>query len=132
MKEFHSVFYKKNKLIRYTLTIYCGMTVLMLILLLYVGYDVRAFLLMTFTFVMALRASYLIFEKLVVDADKGVVTLKIRRKRFDVSQLQSIKKVRQGQVRLIDRKGIPFPVSVEDEDGFISLLQSINDQIQIE
>lgn len=132
MKEFHSVFYKKNKLIRFTLAVYGSMTVLMLILLLYVGYDVRAFLLMAFTSVMALRACYLIFEKLVVDADKGVVTLKILRKKFDVSQLQSIKKVRQGQVRLIDKKGTFFPVSVEDEDGFISLCQSINDQIQIE
>ncbi len=132
MQEFRSVFYKKNNLIRFTLLMYILCFFMGAFMLFIQPFSIWLLLLVLFTLVMITRALYFMFEKLLVDTRQGTITLKILKKRFEISRLRVIIKVRPGQVRLVDDEGNLFPVSIEKEDEFISLLQKMNERIRVE
>lgn len=81
---------------------------------------------------MALRAAYFIFEKVIVDSENEVVIMKILKKTINISQIKSIKKVREGQIRIITPDNKQIPLSVDEESVFITMVQSINSNIDIQ
>ncbi len=129
---FHSFFRKKNRFFHYTQLFYCLMAVLGAAALICIKFHSGIVLFTIFSACMALRASYFIHEKLIVDVDNGTVVLKLAKKRFEISTIRSVKKIRPGQIRLVNREGKQFPVSVENEDDFISLLQTIHTGISVD
>lgn len=53
-------------------------------------------------------------------------------KKFEITNIKSIKKVRMGQIRIITSDNDAFAISVDNEDDFMATLQRINNEIIIE
>lgn len=135
MKQFNSIFYNRNRLILVTLCIYSILAIVFILVLIvgtYNQYYLQCIGVTVFVLFMALRAAYLIFEKVIVDPDSGIIMMKILNKRIDIHKVKSIIKVRVGQIRIITTDNKLIPVSVDDEADFISLIQSVNSSITVE
>lgn len=134
MKQFNSIFYKKNKLMLVTFCIYSILAILIILVLIigtYNQYYLQCIALAVFVLFMAVRAAYFIFEKVIVDPESKSIIMKLLKTRIDIHQVTSIKKIRAGQIRIITaRKQIPL--SVDEEDEFITLVQSLNSNIYIQ
>jgi hypothetical protein len=59
----------------------------------------------------------------VVDEDKQELRYRLLRKTIPFKDIIQIKKVRDGQLRILASKGT-YPVSVEDEEAFLLLLKN--------
>lgn len=135
MKEFNSIYYRKNKLMLVTFCIYSISSILLILVLIigsYNKYYLQCVGLTIFILFMALRAAYFIFEKVIVDSENEVVIMKILKKTINISQIKSIKKVREGQIRIITPDNKQIPLSVDEESVFITMVQSINSNIDIQ
>lgn len=95
-------------------------------------YYYQCVVLVVFTSLMALRAAYFIFEKINIDSNMKVISYKLLRKQYDIFSVSSIKKIRSGQLRLILNNSKQLPLSVDDENLFISCLQKLNPNITVE
>ena len=75
------------------------------------------------TLAMLVRSLLFIYETIVVDEDKQELRYRMLRKTIPFKDIIQIKKVRDGQLRILASKGI-YPVSVEDEEAFLLLLKN--------
>ena len=82
------------------------------------------------TLAMLARSLYFIYETIVVDEDKQELRYRLLRKTIPFKDIIQIKKVRDGQLRLLASKGT-YPVSVENEEAFLLLLKSQLPKIQV-
>ena len=78
------------------------------------------------TLAMLVRSLLLIYETIVVDEDKQELKYRLLRKTIPFKEINQIKKVRDGQLRILTSKGV-YPVSVEDEEAFLLLLNTLID-----
>lgn len=135
MIEFNSIFYKRNRIMLITFAVYVAISILFAVVLI-VGttnqYYYQCVVLVVFTSLMALRAAYFIFEKITIDSNMKVVSYKLLRKQFDIFSVSSIKRIRSGQLRLVLNNSKQLPLSVDDENLFISCLQKLNPNITVE
>ena len=72
---------------------------------------------------MLARSLYFIYETIVVDEDRQELRYRLLRKTIPFKDIIQIKKVRDGQLRILASKGT-CPVSVEDEEAFLLLLKN--------
>ena len=82
------------------------------------------------TLFMLARSIYFIYETIVVDEDKQELRYRLLRKTLPFKDIVQIKKVRDGQLRILASKGI-YPVSVENEEAFLLLLKSQLPKLQV-
>ena len=82
------------------------------------------------TLAMFARSLYFINETIVVDEDKQELRYRLLRKTIPFKDIIQIKKVRDGQLRILASKGT-YPVSVENEEAFLLLLKSQLPKIQV-
>ena len=79
---------------------------------------------------MLARSLYFIYETIVVDEDKQELRYRMLRKTIPFKDIIQIKKVRDGQLRILASKGI-YPVSVENEESFLLLIKNILPELQV-
>ena len=82
------------------------------------------------TLAMLARSLYFINETIVVDEDKQELRYRLSRKTIPFKDIIQIKKIRDGQLRILASKGI-YPVSVENEESFLLLLKNILPEVQV-
>ena len=82
------------------------------------------------TLAMLARSLFFIYETIVVDEDKQELRYRLLRKTIPFKDIIQIKKVRDGQLRILASKGT-YPVSVENEEAFLLLLKSQLPKIQV-
>ena len=82
------------------------------------------------TLAMLIRSLYFINETIVVDEDKQELRYRLLRKTIPFKDIIQIKKVRDGQLRILASKGI-YPVSVENEETFLILVKNILPEVQV-
>ena len=82
------------------------------------------------TLAMLVRSLLFIYETIVVDEDKQELRYRFLRKTIPFKDIIQIKKVRDGQLRILASKGV-YPVSVEDEEAFLLLLKSQLPKLQV-
>lgn len=82
------------------------------------------------TLAMLIRSLYFINETIVVDEDKQELRYRLLRKTIPFKDIIQIKKVRDGQLRILASKGT-YPVSLENEEAFLLLLKSQLPKIQV-
>ena len=75
------------------------------------------------TLAMFARSLYFIYETIVVDESRQELRYRLLRKIIPFKDIIQIKKVRDGQLRILASKGT-YPVSVEDEEAFLLLLKN--------
>ena len=75
------------------------------------------------TLAMLVRSLLFIYETIVVDEDRQELRYRLLRKTIPFKDIIQIKKVRDGQLRILASKGT-YPVSVEDEEAFLLLLKN--------
>lgn len=135
MKQFNSIYYKKNKLMLVSFCI-CSILAILIILVLIIGtynqYYLQCIALAVFVLFMTVRAAYLIFEKVIVDPESKSIIMKLLKKKIDIRMVKSIKKVGKGQVRVITADNKQIPLLVDEETEFITLVQSLNSNIYIQ
>ena len=82
------------------------------------------------TLAMLVRSLLFIYETIVVDEDKQELRYRLLRKTIPFKDIIQIKKVRDGQLRILALKGV-YPVSVEDEEAFLHLLRNLLPKMQV-
>ena len=82
------------------------------------------------TLAMLVRSLLFIYETIVVDEDKQELRYRLLRKTIPFKDIIQIKKVRDGQLRILASKGI-YPVSVENEEAFLLLIKNILPELQV-
>ena len=82
------------------------------------------------TLAMLVRSLLFIYETIVVDEDKQELRYRMLRKTIPFKDIIQIKKVRDGQLRILASKGI-YPVSVENEEAFLLLVKNILPKVQV-
>ncbi len=139
MKRFNSYFYKKCKVIITTASIYAIMFAALIAFIAIMfeticadSYLTIAFLIITpYTLFMLLRALYFIFEKIEVNTESGEIKFCILRKRYSLSSIKAIKRVRPGQLRIETINNNVVPFSIDEEELFIELIKKIAPAIKI-
>ena len=138
MKRFNSYFYKKCKVIITTASIYAIMFAALIAFISIMfeticadSYLTIAFLIITpYTLFMLLRALYFIFEKIEVNTEKSEIRFCILRKRYPLDNINSIKRVRPGQLRIETASNV-IPFSVDEEEEFIELIKKVAPEIKV-
>lgn len=138
MKRFNSYFYKKCKVIITTASLYATMLVALIAFIAAMfeticadSYLTIAFLIITpYTLFMLLRALYFIFEKIEVNTEKSEIRFSILRKRYPLDKINSIKRVRPGQLRIETASNV-IPFSVDEEEEFIELIKKVAPEIKV-
>ena len=82
------------------------------------------------TLAMLVRSLLFIYETIVVDEDKQELRYRLLRKTIPFKDIIQIKKVSDGQLRILASKGI-YPVSVENEEAFLLLVKNILPELQV-
>ena len=82
------------------------------------------------TLAMLARSLYFINETIEVDEDKQELRYRLLRKTIPFKDIIQIKKVRDGQLRILASKGT-YPVSVENEEAFLLLVKNILPKVQV-
>lgn len=82
------------------------------------------------TLAMFARSLYFIYETIVVDEVRQELRYRLLRKAIPFKDIIQIKKVRDGQLRILAFKGI-YPVSVENEEAFLLLVKNILPKVQV-
>lgn len=138
MKRFNSYFYKKCKVIITTASLYVIMfialiafTATMFETICADSYLTIAFLIITpYTLFMLLRALYFIFEKIEVNTEKSEIRFCILRKRYPLNKINTIQRVRPGQLRIVTASNV-VPFSVDEEEEFIELIEKVAPEITV-
>ena len=82
------------------------------------------------TLAMFARSLYFIYETIVVDEGRQELRYRLLRKTIPFKDIIQIKKVRDGQLRILASKGT-YPVSVENEGAFLLLVKNILPEVQV-
>mgnify|MGYP007130612003 CR=1 FL=1 len=82
------------------------------------------------TLAMLARSLFFIYETIVVDVERQELRYRLLRKTIPFKDIIQIKKVRDGQLRILASKGT-YSVSVENEEAFLLLLKSQLPKIQV-
>lgn len=83
-----------------------------------------------FILAMFARSLYFIYETIVVDEVRQELRYRLLRKAIPFKDIIQIKKVRDGQLRILAFKGI-YPISVENEETFLLLVKNILPEVQV-
>ena len=138
MHEFRTYFHSKSPLMKVTAVVYAFVFVVMVVFF-FLNMDAifaqGKFALaygffVLWTLAMLIRSLYFINETIVVDEDKQELRYRLLRKTIPFKDIIQIKKVRDGQLRILASKGT-YPVSVENEEAFLLLLKSQLPKIQV-
>lgn len=131
MHTFRTHFYAKSPLMKITAVLYSVVFLVMLVFF-FINMDVIVArgtlalgygLFLLWTLAMLVRSLVFIFETVVVDEDRQELKYRLLRKAIPFKDISQIEKVRDGQLRIHTSKGI-YPVSVDDEENFITLLNA--------
>ena len=131
MREFHTYFHTKSPLMKVTAVVNALVFVVMVVFffmnmdtIVAQGKMALAYgFFVLWTLAMLIRSLYFINETIVVDEDKQELRYRLLRKTIPFKDIIQIKKVRDGQLRILASKGT-YPVSVEDEEAFLLLLKN--------
>ena len=131
MHEFHTYFHTKSPLMKVTAVVYALVFVVMVVFffmnmdtIVAQGKMALAYgFFVLWTLAMLIRSLYFINETIVVDEDKQELRYRLLRKTIPFKDIIHIKKVRDGQLRILASKGT-YPVSVEDEEAFLLLFKN--------
>ena len=138
LHEFHTYFYTKSPLMKVTSVVYALVFVVMVVFF-FMNMDAifaqGKFALaygffVLWTLVMFTRSLYFIYETIVLDEDRQELRYRLLRKAIPFKDIIQIKKVRDGQLRILASKGV-YPVSVEDEESFLLLVKNILPEVQV-
>ena len=138
MHEFRTYFHSKSPLMKVTAVVYAIVFVVMVVfffmnmdtivaqgkMALAYGFFVLC------TLAMLARSLFFIYETIVVDVERQELRYRLLRKTIPFKDIIQIKKVRDGQLRILASKGT-YPVSVENEEAFLLLLKSQLPKIQV-
>ena len=136
--EFRTCFYAKSPLMKVTAVSYALVFVVMIVFF-FLNMDTvvargkfalaYVFFVFCILFMLA-RSLYFIYETIVVDEDKQELRYRMLRKTIPFKDIIQIKKVRDGQLRILASKGT-YPVSVENEEAFLLLVKNILPELQV-
>ena len=138
MHEFRTYFHSKSPLMKVTAVVYALVFVVMVVFF-FMNMDAifaqGKFALaygffVLWTLVMFARSLYFIYGTIVVDEGRQELRYRLLRKTIPFKDIIQIKKVRDGQLRILASKGT-YPVSVENEEAFLLLLKSQLPKIQV-
>ena len=138
MHVFQTYFYAKSPLMKVTAVSY-ALVLLVMVVFFFLNMDTifaqGKFALAYVFFVlwilaMFARSLYFIYETIAVDENRQVLRYRLLRKAIPFKDIIQIKKVRDGQLRILASKGI-YPVSVEDEEAFLLLVKNILPKVQV-
>lgn len=138
MHKFRTYFHSKSPLMKVTAVVYALVFVVMVVFfflnmdtIVAQGKMALAYgFFVLWTLAMLIRSLYFINETIVVDEDKQELRYRLLRKTIPFKDIIQIKKVRDGQLRILASKGT-YPVSVENEEAFLLLLKSQLPKIQV-
>ncbi len=138
MHEFRTYFHSKSPLMKFSAVVYALIFVVMVVfffmnmevivaqgkMALAYGFFVLC------TLAMLARSLFFIYETIVVDVERQEIRYRLLRKTIPFKDIIQIKKVRDGQLRILATKGV-HPVSVENEEAFLLLLKSQLPKLQV-
>ena len=138
MHKFRTYFYAKSPFMKVTAVVYALVFVVMVVffflnmdtivaqgkMALAYGFFVLC------TLAMLIRSLFFIYETIVVDVERQEIRYRLLRKTIPFKDIIQIKKVRDGQLRILAFKGI-YPVSVENEEAFLLLVKNILPKVQV-
>ena len=131
LHEFHTYFYTKSPLMKFSAVVY-AIVFMVMVVFFFMNMEVIVaqgkmalaygfFVLCTLA--MLARSLFFIYETIVVDVERQEIRYRLLRKTIPFKDIIQIKKVRDGQLRILASKGT-YPVSVENEEAFLLLLKS--------
>ena len=138
MHEFRTYFYTKSPLMKVTAVVY-AFVLLVMVVFFFMNMDTIVAqgkmalaygFFVLWTLAMLVRSLLFIYETIVVDEDKQELRYRMLRKTIPFKDIIQIKKVRDGQLRILASKGI-YPVSVENEEVFLLLVKNILPEVQV-
>ena len=138
MHEFHTYFYTKSPLMK-VMAVVNAIVFVVMVVFFFLNMDAifaqGKFALAYGFFVlwalaMLARSLFFIYETIVVDVERQELRYRLLRKTIPFKDIIQIKKVRDGQLRILASKGT-YPVSVENEEAFLLLLKSQLPKIQV-
>ena len=138
MHKFRTLFYTRSPLMKVTAVVYALVFVVM-VAFFFLNMDTIVaqgkFALaygffVLFTLAMSARSLYFIYETIIVDEDRQELRYRLLRKTIPFKDIIQIKKIRDGQLRILASKGI-YPVSVENEEAFLLLVKNILPEVQV-
>ena len=138
MHKFRTLFYTRSPLMKVTAVVYALVFVVMVVFF-FLNMDAifaqGKFALaygffVLWTLAMLVRSLLFLYETIVVDEDKQELRYRLLRKTIPFKDIIQIKKVRDGQLRILASKGT-YPVSVENEEAFLLLLKSQLPKVQV-
>ena len=138
LHEFHTYFYAKSPLMKVTAVVNALVFVVKVVFF-FLNMDTifaqgkftlaYGFFVLC-TLAMFARSLYFIYETIVVDEVRQELRYRLLRKTIPFKDIIQIKKVRDGQLRILASKGI-YPVSVENEESFLLLIKNILPELQV-
>ena len=138
MHEFHTYFYTKSPLMK-VMAVVNALVFVVMVVFFFMNMDTIVAqgkmalaygFFVLWTLAMLVRSLLFIYETIVVDEDKQELRYRLLRKTIPFKDIIQIKKVRDGQLRILASKGT-YPVSVENEEAFLLLLKSQLPKIQV-
>ena len=132
MHEFRTCFYTKSPLMKFSAVVN-ALVLLVMVVFFFMNMDaifaqgkfaLAYGLFVLWTLAMLVRSLLFIYETIVVDEDRQELRYRLLRKAIPFKDIIQIKKVRDGQLRILASKGI-YPVSVENEESFLLLIKNI-------
>ena len=138
MHEFRTYFHSKSPLMKFSAVVN-ALVLLVMVVFFFMNMDAifaqGKFALaygffVLWTLAMFVRSLLFIYETIVVDEDKQELRYRLSRKTIPFKDIIQIKKVRDGQLRILASKGT-YPVSVEDEEAFLLLVKNILPKVQV-
>ena len=138
LHEFHTYFYAKSPLMKFSAVVYALVFVVMVVFfflnmdtIFAQGKFTLAYgLFVLCTLAMFARSLYFIYETIVVDENRQELRYRLLRKAIPFKDIIQIKKVRDGQLRILASKGT-YPLSVENEEAFLLLVKNILPKVQV-
>ena len=138
MHEFHTYFHTKSPLMKVTAVVN-ALVLLVMVVFFFMNMDTIVAqgkmalaygFFVLWTLAMLVRSLLFIYETIVVDEDKQELRYRLLRKTIPFKDIIQIKKVRDGQLRILASKGT-YPVSVENEEAFLILVKNILPEVQV-
>ena len=138
LHEFHTYFYTKSPLMK-VMAVVNALVFVVMVVFFFLNMDtifaqgkltLAYGFFVLWTLAMFARSLYFIYETIVVDEGRQELRYRLLRKTILFKDIIQIKKVRDGQLRILASKGT-YPVSVENEGAFLLLLKSQLPKIQV-
>ena len=138
LHEFRTNFYTKSPLMK-VMTVVNALVLLVMVVFFFMNMDTIVAqgkmalaygFFVLWTLAMLVRSLLFLYETIVLDEDKQELRYRLLRKTIPFKDIIQIKKVRDGQLRILASKGT-YPVPVENEEAFLLLLKSQLPKIQV-